>query len=97
MPGGVGHHGEGPIDRRSEQIVLGWQGRIVEVLDEDDRVMVKYDDEMDEALQLLNERFQWLAPRAQTAGANSELQVRALLPHMADTLACQIVTESSIA
>ena len=48
----------------------------MEVLDDEDRVMVKYDDEMDEALQLLNERFQWLAPRAQTAGANAELQVR---------------------
>ena len=51
------------------------QGRIVEVLDEVDRVLVKYDDEMDEELHLLCERFQWLAPRAQSAGASSQLNV----------------------
>lgn len=47
----------------------------MEVLDEDDRVLVKYDDEMDEELHLLCERFQWLAPRAQSAGASSQLHV----------------------
>ncbi|BDA40778.1 probable DNA mismatch repair protein MSH6 at C-terminar half [Coccomyxa sp. Obi] len=52
-----------------------YKGRIVEVLDEDDRVLVKYDDEMDEELHLLCERFQWLAPRAQSAGASSQLHM----------------------
>lgn len=46
----------------------------MEVLDEDDKVTVRYDDEMVEDLQLSRERFQWLAPRAQSAGATPQLQ-----------------------
>ena len=51
------------------------QGRIVEVKGEDDEARVIYDDDMEEWLSLAQERFQWLAPRAQSAGGTPELQV----------------------
>lgn len=52
------------------------QGRIVEVKGADDEARVIYDDDMEEWLSLAQERFQWLAPRAQSAGGTPELQVR---------------------
>ena len=51
------------------------QGRIVEVRGPDDEARVIYDDDMEEWLALPQERFQWLAPRAQSAGGTPELQV----------------------
>ena len=55
------------------------QGRIVEVKGADDEARVIYDDDMEEWLSLAQERFQWLAPRAQSAGGTPELQVLNLL------------------
>ena len=54
------------------------QGRIVEVKGEDDEARVIYDDDMEEWLSLAQERFQWLAPRAQSAGGTPELQVHSV-------------------
>ena len=54
------------------------QGRIVEVRGPDDEARVIYDDGMEEWLALPQERFQWLAPRAQSAGGTPELQVALL-------------------
>ena len=54
------------------------QGRIVEVRGPDDEARVIYDDGMEEWLRLPRERFQWLAPRAQSAGGTPELQVGTL-------------------
>ncbi len=51
------------------------QGRIVEVRGADDEARVIYDDDMEEWLSLVQERFQWLAPRAQSAGGTPQLQV----------------------
>ena len=57
----------------------GWypclQGRIVEVKGARDEARVIYDEGMEEWLSLMRERFQWLAPRAQSAGGTPELQV----------------------
>ncbi len=55
----------------------------MEVREEGEGVRCVYDDEMEEWLALPRERFQWLAPRAQSAGGGAALQVRlegALLP-----------------
>ncbi|CAL5225630.1 g8486 [Coccomyxa viridis] len=52
-----------------------YKGRIVEVKGADDEARVIYDDDMEEWLSLAQERFQWLAPRAQSAGGTPELQV----------------------
>ena len=48
----------------------------MEVKGKDDEARVIYDDDMEEWLSLAQERFQWLAPRAQSAGGTPELQVR---------------------
>lgn len=58
--------------------IAGLQGRIVEVKGSADEARVIYDDDMEEWLSLTRERFQWLAPRAQSAGGTPELQVRVL-------------------
>lgn len=55
------------------------QGRIVEVRGADDEARVIYDDDMEEWLSLVQERFQWLAPRAQSAGGTPQLQARAMM------------------
>lgn len=51
----------------------------MEVKGADDEARVIYDDDMEEWLSLAQERFQWLAPRAQSAGGTPELQVHNLL------------------
>ena len=50
----------------------------MEVRGADDEARVIYDDDMEEWLSLVQERFQWLAPRAQSAGGTPQLQVRAM-------------------
>ncbi len=55
----------------------------MEVKGADDEARVIYDDDMEEWLSLAQERFQWLAPRAQSAGGTPELQVRTLKHHPA--------------
>ena len=50
----------------------------MEVKGADDEARVIYDDDMEEWLSLAQERFQWLAPRAQSAGGTPELQVHTL-------------------
>ena len=50
----------------------------MEVRGPDDEARVIYDDDMEEWLSLPQERFQWLAPRAQSAGGTPELQVGTL-------------------
>ena len=50
----------------------------MEVRGPDDEARVIYDDDMEEWLSLPRERFQWLAPRAQSAGGTPELQVGTL-------------------
>lgn len=51
----------------------------MEVRDGASDAKVVYDDDMEEWLDLSKERFQWLAPRACSAGATSDLQVPLLL------------------
>ena len=51
------------------------QGTIARVDAETQRYEVVYDDDVEEWLQLRRERFEWLSPRATSAGCTLELMV----------------------